>query len=76
MAKNYCIETSSKLKAFVVYTRDLSLISNYCRCAPYTIPNLSFWDLFKKWKDIYLSDETNELTFHTLNEMLHFIAIP
>lgn len=34
-------------------------IANYCRCAPHTILNLTFWDIFKKWKDIYLSDEAN-----------------
>lgn len=34
-------------------------VANYCRCAPHTILNLTFWDLFKKWKDIYLSDEAN-----------------
>lgn len=34
-------------------------VANYYRCAPHTILNLTFWDLFKKWKDIYLSDEAN-----------------
>lgn len=34
-------------------------VANYCRCAPHTILNLTFWDLFKKWKDIYLPDEAN-----------------
>lgn len=34
-------------------------VANYCRCAPHTILNLTFWDLFKKWKDIYLSEEAN-----------------
>lgn len=31
-------------------------IPNYWRIAPHTILNLTFWDQFKKWKDIYLLD--------------------
>lgn len=34
-------------------------VANYLRCAPHTILNLTFWDLFKEWKDIYLSEEAN-----------------
>lgn len=33
--------------------------ANYCRCAPHTMLNLTFWDLFKKMKNFYLSDEAN-----------------
>lgn len=38
-------------------------IANYCRCAPHTVLNLTIWDLFKRWKNIYLSDEANELNY-------------
>lgn len=34
-------------------------IANYWRAAPHTVLNLTFWDQFKKWKDIYLSEEAN-----------------
>lgn len=34
-------------------------VANYYRCAPHTILNLTFWELFKEWKNIYLSDEAN-----------------
>ncbi|XP_055378671.1 solute carrier family 25 member 35-like [Condylostylus longicornis] len=34
------------------------LIPNYWRTAPHTILNLTFWEQFKKWKDVYLSDES------------------
>lgn len=34
-------------------------VANYCRVAPHTMLNLTFWDLFKKWKDLYLSDGAN-----------------
>ena len=27
--------------------------ANYMRIAPHTILNLTFWDLFKNWKDLY-----------------------
>lgn len=29
------------------------LFSNYMRLGPHTILNLTFWDLFKNWKDLY-----------------------
>ncbi|XP_055320378.1 solute carrier family 25 member 35-like isoform X2 [Sitodiplosis mosellana] len=35
-------------------------IANYCRCAPHTILSLTFWDLFKKWENVYLSDDSFE----------------
>lgn len=28
-------------------------LANYMRIAPHTILNLTFWDLFKNWKDLY-----------------------
>jgi solute carrier family 25 protein 34/35 len=28
-------------------------VANYMRIAPHTILNLTFWDLFKNWKDLY-----------------------
>ena len=34
-------------------------VANYWRAAPHTVLNLTFWDQFKKWKDIYLSEEAN-----------------
>ncbi|KAJ6645675.1 Solute carrier family 25 member 35 [Pseudolycoriella hygida] len=34
-------------------------VANYWRAAPHTILNLTFWEQFKKWKDLYLSDEAN-----------------
>lgn len=34
-------------------------VANYWRAAPHTILNLTFWEQFKKWKDVYLSDEAN-----------------
>lgn len=29
------------------------LISNYMRLGPHTVLNLTFWDLFKNWKELY-----------------------
>lgn len=28
-------------------------LANYCRLAPHTILNLTFWEQFKRWKDMY-----------------------
>lgn len=28
-------------------------LSNYMRLGPHTVLNLTFWDLFKNWKDLY-----------------------
>lgn len=34
-------------------------VANYWRAAPHTVLNLTFWDQFKKWHSLYLSDEAN-----------------
>lgn len=34
-------------------------VANYWRAAPHTILNLTFWEQFKKWKNLFLSDEAN-----------------
>lgn len=34
-------------------------VANYWRAAPHTVLNLTFWDQFKKWKNLYLSEEAN-----------------
>lgn len=35
--------------------------ANYCRCAPHTVLNLTTWHMLKKWKNILLADEANEM---------------
>lgn len=34
-------------------------VANYYRCAPHTMLNLTIWELFKKLKYTYLSEEAN-----------------
>lgn len=46
-----CFVKTLRVEGFWALYKGFS--ANYMRLAPHTILNLTFWEIFKKWKDLY-----------------------